>query len=128
MDLSEIELRVFFDLLKWESLKNGNINSNDVSKEFQAEKDRINDHMHNYIFNKYKHNTHPSTLIKSSGGYIFSRICHKYYIDGCKTRWNFRINIKEKSACLNCSRMCNHVVSEITSTKRKKGVFKNKSF
>ncbi len=126
IDLTELKLDLFFDMSIWESFKCKNIKNNEISDEFKIEKDLLNDFMHKYIFDKFKHLTVTNHLVKSINGYALSRECNKPRSEKCKSHWILRINVCDKSAHLKCKFMCNHIASSINLTQPKPGKFELK--
>jgi len=114
IDLTELKLDLIFDVSIWESIKVSKISSTDISNEFKIEKDRLNDYMHKYIFDKNNYQTTTRNLMKTINGYTFSSECKKQ-----ESRWTLRINVSDKSAHLNFQLMRNHI--KIPSNQSKPG-------
>jgi hypothetical protein len=115
MNLTESNLNVIFDTSIWENFRCGYIKKNDISKKFKIEKDCLNELMREYIFAKHNNQTTTGHLIKTTTGYTFSRECNKRKNKKCKSCWKLQINIRNKSAHLDCKFMCNHIESSIKS-------------
>jgi len=106
-------LDFIFDKVIWESIKVSKIHKNDISEEFRIEKDLLNDFMHKYIYDKFKHQTIRYKLQRTNTGYTFTSRCNKYINEKCKSCWNLRINVTDESTHLYCKFRCNHITSLI---------------
>ena len=110
--MTELGPNAFFDLKTWERLEHGTIiNESILENELQNEKDRLNDFLRKFIFDKYKHETAHSALRKTHSGYSLSRRFAKNLNMGCKRSWNVRIDINEKSAYLDTRCSCTQFLS-----------------
>ena len=93
-----------------------------MSAELKLEKDQIHSFMHKYIFEHYKHTTDVSNLLKTTSGYSLYRRCQKSTNKDCKSRWVLSIDIKSKSASLECNNICNHVANSISKLRATKSI------
>ena len=106
-----MKLNILFNMSKWKSFKCGKITRNKMTEEFKRERQHLNNYLHEYIFDKYKHNTIAKHMYRTTTGYSLFRSCQKSSSRGCKSFWHFKIDINHKSIHLTRKLMCNHIAN-----------------